>query len=107
MEVHITHMLTTNELMRVMPHQLTLSQFGVLSHFSRHQNLSLSIVELARIFQVSKASMGETLDKLARKGFVKIIPILKIGVEKSFPSPPKAPRPEKRGKNRYTRSLPR
>ena len=73
-EVHITHMLTTNELMRVMPHQLTLSQFGVLSHFSRHQNLALSIVELARIFQVSKASMGETVDKLARKGFVRIIP---------------------------------
>ncbi|MFN7613306.1 MAG: MarR family winged helix-turn-helix transcriptional regulator [Alphaproteobacteria bacterium] len=73
-EVHITQMLTANELMRVMPHQLTLAQFGVLSHFSRHQNLSLSIVELARIFQVSKASMGETVDKLARKGFVKIIP---------------------------------
>jgi DNA-binding MarR family transcriptional regulator len=73
-EVSITHMLATTELMRIMPHKLTLSQFSLLSHFSRTDNLQRSIVDLAGIFQVSKPSMGETIEKLLQKGFVNVDP---------------------------------
>jgi len=71
-EVSITQMLATTEMARVMPHKLTFSQFSLLSHFSRIENLQRSIVDLARIFQVTKPSMGETVDKLLNKGFVKV-----------------------------------
>ncbi|UOG92882.1 MAG: MarR family transcriptional regulator [Candidatus Thiothrix sulfatifontis] len=71
-EVNITQMLATTEMTRVLPHKLTFSQFSLLSHFSRTENLQRSIVDLARIFQVTKPSMGETVDKLLSKGFVKV-----------------------------------
>jgi len=71
-EISITQMLATTEMTRVLPHKLTFSQFSLLSHFSRTENVPRSIVELARIFQVTKPSMGETVDKLLSKGFVKV-----------------------------------
>ena len=71
-EINIIQMLANTVMVRVMPHELTPSQFALLSHFSRVEDLRQSIVDLARIFQVSKPSMGETVDKLHNKGFVKI-----------------------------------
>jgi DNA-binding MarR family transcriptional regulator len=71
-EIHITQMLATAELSRVMPYELTISQFSLLSHFSRFENLERNIVELAGIFQVTKSSMGETVNKLRNKGFINV-----------------------------------
>jgi DNA-binding MarR family transcriptional regulator len=56
----------------LLPHAMTLPQFKLLTHFSRTNNVEASIVDLARIFQVTKASMGETVNKLRKKSFVTV-----------------------------------
>lgn len=71
-EVSITHTLSTNAFTQVLPHGMNMSQFKLLTHYSRTNNTPTSIVDLARIFQVTKPSMGETVNKLKEKSFVKI-----------------------------------
>jgi DNA-binding MarR family transcriptional regulator len=72
-EIGIISQLSSNLLTRVLPDGLSMAQFTVLNHFVRLGDGS-NIVELARAFQVSKPSMGETVARLAEKQFVTIRP---------------------------------
>jgi DNA-binding MarR family transcriptional regulator len=69
-EVSITYTLSAKAFSSVLPHAMTLPQFKLLSHFSRTQNSRTSIIDLANIFQVSKPSMGEIVNKLKEKSFL-------------------------------------
>ncbi len=69
-EVSVTYTLAANAFSQVLPHAMNLSQFKLLSHFSRTKTARTSIIDLAHIFQVSKPSMGETVNKLKEKSFV-------------------------------------
>jgi len=72
-EIGIINQLSTNRAERAMPHGLTMSQFGVLNHFSRDLPPK-SPLELANAFQVTKGAMTNTLKQLESKGFIEIIP---------------------------------
>jgi DNA-binding MarR family transcriptional regulator len=71
-EVSITYTLSANAFLQVLPHEMTLAQFKLLSHFSKTKTSRTSIIDLAHLFQVSKPSMGETVSKLRKKSFVKV-----------------------------------
>lgn len=58
---------------RAMPHGLTVPQFVVLNHFVRLGG-DRSPLELARAFQVTKATMTSTLQRLEAKGFIVATP---------------------------------
>jgi len=58
---------------RAMPHGLTVPQFVVLNHFVRLGG-DRSPLELARAFQVTKATMSSTLQRLEAKGFIVATP---------------------------------
>jgi len=82
-EIGIIDQLVTARFDKAMPYGLTLAQFGVLNHFARHQTPALSDADgrvvrspaqLARTFQVARATMTSTLQKLSNKGFVTIEP---------------------------------
>lgn len=72
-EIGIINQLSSNRAERAMPHGLTMSQFGVLNHFSRGLPPK-SPLELANAFQVTKGAMTNTLKQLEGKGFVDIVP---------------------------------
>ena len=72
-EVGIINQLSSTKAERVMPHGLTMSQFGVLNHFMRGLPPKPP-QDLAAAFQVTKGAMTNTLKQLDSKGFVKIIP---------------------------------
>lgn len=72
-EIGIINQLSISALERVLPHGLTSSQFGVLSHFSRLGGSSRPL-DLANAFQVTKGAMTNTLQKLKARGFVEIVP---------------------------------
>lgn len=72
-EIGIINQLSSNRAERALPHGLTMSQFGVLNHFSRGLPPK-SPLDLAKAFQVTKGAMTNTLKQLERKGFVDIIP---------------------------------
>ncbi len=72
-EVGIINQLSSTKAERVMPHGLTMSQFGVLNHFMRGLPPK-SPQDLAAAFQVTKGAMTNTLKQLDSKGFVNIIP---------------------------------
>jgi DNA-binding MarR family transcriptional regulator len=58
---------------RSMPHGLTVPQFTVLNHFVRLGG-DRSPLELADAFQVTKATMSSTLQRLESKGFIVMTP---------------------------------
>lgn len=60
-------------LSRTLPEGLTTSQFAVLNHFSRLGG-EKSPAQLARVFQVTKAAMTNTLTRLEAQGLVRIRP---------------------------------
>ena len=72
-EIGIIAQLSSNQMQRSMPHQLTQSQFSVLNWFIRVDN-EATPGRLAAAFQVTKGAMTNTLGKLEQKGFVKIEP---------------------------------
>jgi DNA-binding MarR family transcriptional regulator len=72
-EIGIIEQLARTRFERVMPHDLTLAQFGVLNHFARLGG-ERSLVRLASAFQVTKAAMTNIVGKLAAKRFVKVVP---------------------------------
>lgn len=73
LEIGIIDQLVTARFERVLPHGLTSAQFRILSHFSRRGGKQTP-AELASAFQVTRATMSSTLQKLIRKGFVKVEP---------------------------------
>lgn len=70
-EIGIIEQLARSAFERVMPHELTLAQFGVLNRFVRFGKPA-SPLELARAFQVSKATMTSTLQRLEAKAFISV-----------------------------------
>ena len=72
-EIGIISQLASNQMQRVMPHELTLSQFGVLNWFVRVDD-EATPGRLSSAFQVTKGAMTNTLKKLTEKGFVRISP---------------------------------
>lgn len=72
-EMNIIAQLSANELARVLPAGLNLSQFSVLNWFVRVDDQATP-GRLAAAFQVSKGAMTNTLGKLEQKGFVCIRP---------------------------------
>jgi DNA-binding MarR family transcriptional regulator len=72
-EIGIIDQLGTTLFERSMPHGLTLPQFVVLNHFVRLGG-ERSPLELADAFQVTKATMSSTLQRLETKGFIAMTP---------------------------------
>jgi DNA-binding MarR family transcriptional regulator len=72
-EVRSIEQLAQLRLGRVLPKGLTTSQFAVLNHFSRLGG-EKSPAQLARVFQVTKAAMTNTLSRLETQGLVRIRP---------------------------------
>ncbi|MEZ5560035.1 MAG: MarR family transcriptional regulator [Pseudomonadales bacterium] len=72
-EINIVAQLSSNEMARRLPHDLTPSQFSVLNWFVRVDDVATP-GRLARAFQVSKGAMTNTLGKLQQKGFITVTP---------------------------------
>lgn len=68
-EIGIIAQLSQNAFERVIPDGMTLSQFIVLNNFVRLGG-TRSPAELASAFQVTRATMTSTLQRLEAKGFV-------------------------------------
>jgi DNA-binding MarR family transcriptional regulator len=77
-EIGIIHQLGSTLFERGLPDNLTMPQFAVLNHFARLGG-EQSPVELARVMQVTKATMSSTLARLENKGFVTSTPDPKDG----------------------------
>ncbi|MFO6447524.1 MarR family winged helix-turn-helix transcriptional regulator [Erythrobacter sp. NE805] len=72
-EIGIIDQLASTAFRQHMPRPLNNAMFGVLNHFVRLGD-GRTPSELAAAFQVARPSMTATLDKLARAGFVDIVP---------------------------------
>jgi DNA-binding MarR family transcriptional regulator len=72
-EIGIIAQLSSNQMERTLPHQLTQSQFSVLNWFVRVDDQATP-GRLASAFQVTRGAMTNTLGKLEAKGFVKVEP---------------------------------
>ncbi len=70
-EVGIIEQLARNELERNLPDGLKMSQFGVLNHLARLGG-DWSPNRLANAFQVTKGAMTNTIQRLERRGLVKV-----------------------------------
>ncbi len=77
-EIGIIDQLGSTLFERAMPNGLTVPQFVVLNHFVRLGG-DRSPLELARAFQVTKATMTSTLQRLEAKEFIKVTPDPKDG----------------------------
>lgn len=71
-EVGIIAQLSSTAFERVMPEGMTLAQFTILNHFVRLGG-SRRPSDLARAFQVTRATMTSTLQRLEPKGLVRIV----------------------------------
>ena len=72
-EIGIIAQLSQTIFERVMPLGMTLSQFTVLNHFARLGG-TRSPAELASAFQVTRATMTSTVQRLESKGLVSVTP---------------------------------
>jgi len=70
-EINIIAQLSANAFERLLPHQLSLSQFAVLNWFVRVDD-EATPGRLASAFQVSKGAMTNTLKRLAEKGLITV-----------------------------------
>lgn len=70
-EIGIIAQLSAARLQRVLPHELTAAQFSLLHHCVRLGD-GWTPARLAGAFQVTRGTMTSTLQKLERKGFVRI-----------------------------------
>ncbi|KAF0094616.1 MAG: hypothetical protein E1N59_1620 [Puniceicoccaceae bacterium 5H] len=69
-KISMIHNHVTTQFVRVLPRDLSMAQFSILHHLYRRPGVEKTPLELANHFLLSKASVGEALDKLAKKGFV-------------------------------------
>ncbi len=70
-EAGIIEQLARNQLERSLPDGLKMSQFGVLNHLVRLGG-DWSPVRLANAFQVTKGAMTNTIQRLEKRGLVKV-----------------------------------
>lgn len=72
-EIGIISQLSGARLDRMLPHGLTVAQFGVLNHLVRLEDQGdWSPARLAAAFQVTKGTMTSTLQRLETKGFIAV-----------------------------------
>ncbi len=71
-EVGIIEQLARIQLERSLPDGLKMSQFGVLNHLVRLGG-DWSPIRLANAFQVTKGAMTNTLQRLEKRGLVKVV----------------------------------
>ena len=72
-EIGIIEQLARNRLERSLPDGLKVPQFGVLNHLVRLGG-EWSPVRLAKAFQVTKGAMTNTLQRLEKRGLVRVSP---------------------------------
>jgi DNA-binding MarR family transcriptional regulator len=72
-EIGIIDQLVANRFERCLPDGLSQAQFNVLTWF-RHRGGISTPAELARVFQVTKGAMTNTLQRLQTQGLVNIEP---------------------------------
>lgn len=72
-EIGIIEQLSSARFLSVLPKGMQVSHFSVLNHFVRVRD-EATPVQLARAFQVSKAAMTNTLQKLEAAGHVSVRP---------------------------------
>lgn len=72
-EVAILQSLATDRLTAVLPPELTVQQFSLMSHLVNTQNGPESPGDLAQIFQVSRPAMTQLLQRLQARGEVTLI----------------------------------
>ena len=72
-EIGIIEQLARNRLERSLPGGLKVSQFAVLNHLVRLGG-EWSPVRLANAFQVTKGAMTNTLQRLEKRGLVRVLP---------------------------------
>jgi DNA-binding MarR family transcriptional regulator len=72
-EIGIIDQLVANRFERCLPDGMSQAQFNVLTWF-RHRGGVSSPAELARLFQVTKGAMTNTLQRLEAQGLVAIAP---------------------------------
>ncbi|PCI03373.1 MAG: MarR family transcriptional regulator [Hyphomicrobiales bacterium] len=70
-EIGIIHQLMTTEFNRLMPDGLHISHFGVITHLCRMDG-GWTPLRLANAFQVTKATMTNTLARLSTRGLVEV-----------------------------------
>lgn len=70
-EIGIIAQLSASRLERVLPHGLTVAQFGLLNHCVRLGD-GWTPARLAAAFQVTRGTMTNTLQKLEAKGFIRL-----------------------------------
>ena len=80
-EIGIISQLATSMFEQRLPHELTISQFGVLNWFVRVDSQATPS-RLAKAFQVTGGAMTNTLKKLESKGFIRVEPDEKSGRQK-------------------------
>lgn len=80
-EIGIISQLATSMFEQRLPHDLTISQFGVLNWFVRVDS-EATPSRLAKAFQVTGGAMTNTLKKLEAKGFVLVQPDAESGRQK-------------------------
>jgi len=72
-EIGIIAQLSQSAFERVMPEGMTMAQFTVLNHFVRLGGTKRPM-DIARAFQVTRATMSSTLSRLEGKGLVATTP---------------------------------
>ncbi|MEQ9505930.1 MAG: MarR family winged helix-turn-helix transcriptional regulator [Hyphomonas sp.] len=72
-EIAIIAQLSASLFQRVLPHDLTIAQFGLLHHCVRLGD-GWTPARLAAAFQVTRGTMTNTLQKLEAKGFIRVDP---------------------------------
>src|SRR3990167_1529971 len=72
-EIGIIAQLSAARFQKVMPHDLTVAQFGLLNHCVRLGD-GWGPARLAAAFQVTKGTMTSTLQRLEAKGFIRLDP---------------------------------
>lgn len=71
-EIGIIEQLSRNQLERSLPDGLKTSQFGVLNHLVRLGG-EWSPLRLAKAFQVTKGAMTNTIQRLEKRGLVRVM----------------------------------
>lgn len=70
-EINIIASLSATKLTRLLPDNLHISHFGVINHLIRHDEPRTPL-RIAKAFQVTKATMTNTLARLSKRGLIEI-----------------------------------
>jgi DNA-binding MarR family transcriptional regulator len=73
-EIGILGIEASTRLARVLPRNLTETQFGLLNHLHFTTNVDETPADLARAFKVSRPAMTQILRRLVDRGFVELRP---------------------------------